>query len=322
MANIPVQPVTPLMPPHQDVPAFQLVRDLDRQHHQCFDQTVTKHQPSPLEDEHCKRAKPPPQPDLEDAPSREQTRGDRHAECERGHSLTRKGNEKQKELDRARTKSTACSKSRAHGKSSARSKSKASSKSRARSKSKACHKNDTREERGESKACPDRKGSHTSSPVLPTHSYEQLRVRNCHDAEHLAPSAKEQSKHDKLKEEVTKRPHEYICRCTLHIAYTLTCKDNSVKCLLAFGTNALKYAAEILAIIELGTQHWRFQEPFPVLPVPKWLCMPEMMQTTTPLRGELPLPSPAIPVRDIPVRGPTLWPWMAVLLQYWQDHIS
>ena len=36
---------------------------------------------------------------------------------------------------------------------------------------------------------------------------------------------------------------------------------------------------------------------------------------------ELPLPSPAIHVRDICVRGPTLWAWMAILLQYWQDHI-
>ena len=39
-------------------------------------------------------------------------------------------------------------------------------------------------------------------------------------------------------------------------------------------------------------------------------------------QGELPLPSPAIHSRDIHVQGPTLWSWMAMLLQYWQDHIS
>ena len=69
VANIPIQPVTPLMLPHQDVPVFQSVRDLDRQCQRHFNQTVTKHQPYPLEDEDRKRAKTPPQPDLEDTPS-------------------------------------------------------------------------------------------------------------------------------------------------------------------------------------------------------------------------------------------------------------
>ena len=96
----------------------------------------------------------------------------------------------------------------------------------------------------------------------------------------------------------------------------------SVKCLLAFGTSALWYAAEILATIEWGMQHWKMEEPFPMLPIPKWLCMPELTQTTMLLRGELPLPSPVIHLRDIHFQGPTLWAWMAVLLQYWQDHIS
>ena len=50
--------------------------------------------------------------------------------------------------------------------------------------------------------------------------------------------------------------------------------------------------------------------------------MPEMMQTTMLLRWELSLPSSAIHVWDIRVRGPALWVWMAILLQYWQDHIS
>ena len=103
---------------------------------------------------------------------------------------------------------------------------------------------------------------------------------------------------------------------------TLTCQDDQVKCLAVFGSNALKYAAEILATIEWGTQHWKLQEPFPVLPVPKWLCTPEQMQRMMPLRGELPLPSRVIHLRDIYVWGPALWAWMAILLQYWQDHVS
>ena len=95
-----------------------------------------------------------------------------------------------------------------------------------------------------------------------------------------------------------------------------------VKCLLAFGTGALQYEAEILATIKWGMQHWKMEEPFPVLPILKRLCTPELTQTTMPLSGELLLPSPAIHLRDIHVRGPALWSWMAVLLQYWQDHIS
>ena len=108
----------------------------------------------------------------------------------------------------------------------------------------------------------------------------------------------------------------------LNIAYTLTHHDESVKCLLAFGTSALWYATEILATIEWGMQHWKMEEPFPVPPIPKWLSMPGLTQTTMPLRGELPLPSPVIHLRDIHFWGPTLWAWIAVLLQYWQDHIS
>ena len=125
-----------------------------------------------------------------------------------------------------------------------------------------------------------------------------------------------------LKEEVMRWPHKYICGRAKNIAYTFTCPDEMVKCLLAFGTGALRYAGKILATIEWGMQHWKMEEPFPVLPIPKWLCTPELTQTTTPLRGELSLPSPAIHLRDIYVRGPALWSWMAVLMQYWQDHIS
>ena len=101
------------------------------------------------------------------------------------------------------------------------------------------------------------------------------------------PSNKEQTKHAQLKEEVVKWPHKYIQGCTIHISCTLASNHKAVKCLVAFGENALKYTTEILATIEWGTQHWKLQEPFPIPPVPKWPCTPEMMQTTMLLRGEL-----------------------------------
>ena len=91
---------------------------------------------------------------------------------------------------------------------------------------------------------------------------------------------------------------------------------------MAFGENALKYAVEILATIEWGTQHWKLQESFLVPPVPIWLQMPELIQTTTPLRGELPLIPPGTHIKDIHVRSPALWAWIAILLQYWQDHMT
>ena len=140
-ANIPVQPVTPLMPPHQETLAFQSVRDLDQQRQWCFNQTIAKWQPSPLEDDHRKRTKTPHQPEMEDAPSGEHAHMDRHAGHEHGCSLTRRGDERQ-ELDKARSKSRACCKSRAW------------SKSRVHSKSKAC-KGKVREERSKSKAHKD-----------------------------------------------------------------------------------------------------------------------------------------------------------------------
>ena len=70
---------------------------------------------------------------------------------------------------------------------------------------------------------------------------------------------------------------------------TLSPYHEAVKCLSAFGDQAQKFAAEVLATIEWGTQHLKLQETFPVPVIPKWLQMPEFTQTTTPLRGELPL---------------------------------
>ena len=47
-----------------------------------------------------------------------------------------------------------------------------------------------------------------------------------------------------------------------------------------------------------------------------------MIQTTMPLRGELPLIPLGTHLEDIHICSPALWAWMAVLLQYWQDHMT
>ena len=96
----------------------------------------------------------------------------------------------------------------------------------------------------------------------------------------------------------------------------------AVPALVVFGENALKYAAKVLAIIEWGTQHWKLQEPFPVPQVPRWLRMPEIIQTTMPLRGELPLIPLGTHLEDICVCSPALWAWIVILLQYWQDYMT
>ena len=54
----------------------------------------------------------------------------------------------------------------------------------------------------------------------------------------------------------------------------------------------------------------------------KMAWMPELMQTMTPLRGELPLIPSDAHLEDIHIHSPVTWAWIAVLLQYWQDHMS
>ena len=170
-----------------------------------------------------------------------------------------------------------------------------------------------------SKGCPEEDRS-CWPPSTSSHSYKQ--ARSSGHAAHPVPSREELSKFLKLKEEVTKWCQGYIQGRTKHIARTLTPNHEAVKCLMVFGENALKYAAEVLATFEWGTQHWKLQESFPVPPVPRWLRTPELIQTTMPLRGELPLIPPGAHLEDIHIRSPALWAWMAVLLQYWQDHMT
>ena len=126
----------------------------------------------------------------------------------------------------------------------------------------------------------------------------------------------------KLKDEVVKNAQLYIRRCATVIFRTLGPDHEAVKCLSAFSDQAQKFAAEVLATVEWSTQHWKLQETFPVPVIPRWLRTPEFTQTTTPLRGKLPLMPTASHFEDIRMRCPAMWSWMAVLLQYWQDYMT
>ena len=68
-------------------------------------------------------------------------------------------------------------------------------------------------------------------------------------AEQLVPGSK-QSNFLKLKEEVVKHAQSYIRRRTQAIGRTLAPDHEAVKCLSAFGDQAQKFAAKILATIE------------------------------------------------------------------------
>ena len=104
-----------------------------------------------------------------------------------------------------------------------------------------------------------------------------------------------------------KHTQSYIRRCTLAIGRTLAPDHEAIKCLLAFGDQAQKFAAEILATIEWGTQHWKLQESFPVPLVPKWLHTLEYIQTMMLMQGELPLVPLGAHYEDIHVCCPAVW---------------
>ena len=156
---------------------------------------------------------------------------------------------------------------------------------------------------------------------MPDWSPRSAAQRNAQGTECSAPPV-DGFKFRKLKEEVVQNPQLYIGRRTTIIQRTLGPDHAAIKCLSAFGDQAQKFAAEILAIIEWGTQHWKLQEPFPIPVVPWWLRTPVFTQTTTPLRGELPLMPTAGHLEDIRLRCLAIWSWLAVLLQYWQDHMT
>ena len=302
--GVPIQSVAPTLLP------FTSVRDLDRQHQQRHDQTMAKRQFSPLDGEQRKRAKTPPQPDPYDAPDVGHGWAEQNQSQDRGRSRTRVDH--QSELDWTRSKSRKRSKSRQ------RSKSRKRSKSRRRSKS---HKRDGGREHDKHK--PHRPGVWPSQREreVPDWSPKSTAQKDVQGARHSAPS-NDLSKFLKLKDKVIKNAQSYIRRHATIIFRTLSPDHEAVKCLSAFGDQAQKFAAEVLATIEWGTQHWKLQETFPIPVIPKWLRMPEFTQTMTPLRGELPLMPRGGHFEDICLRCPAMWSWMAVLLQYLQDRMT
>ena len=306
-AQVPVQSVAPMQLP------FASVRDLDHQCQLCHDQTLAKWRPSPLEAEQCKQAKMPPQPDPHDALNGGHTQTTERESRDWGHSRVR-GKDRQKELNRvrARSKSQKCSKSQKRSKSRRQSKSRKRSKSRGPDEAEMCNRYEMQKPGVWSSQ--RRREEPSQSPSNTTKQGGQ-------SAEQLAP-CRETSNFLKLKEEVLKHAQSYIRRHALAIGHTLAPDHEAIKCLSAFGDQAQKFAAEILATIEWGTQHWKLQESFPVPLVPKWLHTLEYVQTITPMWGELPLVPLGAHYEDIRICCPAVWAWMAVLLQFWQDHMT
>ena len=224
-------------------------------------------------------------------------RGQAEQNQSRDHGRSKTRVDRQSELDRTRIKSRKRSKSRR------RSKSRKRSKSRRRSKSHKCD-----EGRGCDKHKPHRPGvwPSQSEREAPDQSPRSTAQKDIRGAGHSAP-LNDLSKFLKLKDEVVKNAQSYIRRCATIIFRTLSPNHEAVKCLSAFGDQAQKFAAELLATIECGTQHWKLQETFPVPVIPRWLRTPEFTQTTTPLRGELPLMPMGSHFKDIRVRCPVMW---------------
>ena len=252
----------------------------------------------------------PPQQDPYDTPDVGCGRAEQNQSQDRGCSRTRV--DQQLELDRTHSKSRKRSKSRR------RSKSRKRSKSRRRSKSHKCDGG-----REHDKHEPHRPGVWPSQceREVPDRSPRSTTQKDIQGAGHSAPS-NDLSKFLKLKDEVVKYAQSYIRRCATIIFRTLSPDHEAVKCLSVFGDQAQKFAAEVLATIEWGTQHWKLQETFPVPVIPRWLRMPGFTQTMTPLRGELPLMPMGGHFEDIRMCCPAMWSWMTVFLQYWQDHMT
>ena len=251
----------------------------------------------------------PPQPDPYDAPVEGRSRAEQNQSRDRGRSRTRL--DCQSELDRVRSKSRKRSKSHWRSKSRKRSKS-----CRQRLKSR---QRDGGKERDKHE--PRRPGVWPSQRAVPNQPPSSSAQKDLRDAK--PPTfADDLLKFRKLKDEVVKNTQSYIRRHATVIFHTLGPDHEAVKCLLAFGDQAQKFAAEVLTIIEWDTQHWKLQETFPVPVIPRWLRTPEFTQTMTLLRGELPLIPTAGHFEDIRVRCLAMWSWLAILLQYWQDHMT
>ena len=265
VAQVPVQSVAPMQLP------FASVRDLDRQCQLHHDQTLAKQRPSPLKVEQHKRAEMPSQPDPHDALDGGHTQTTERESRDWGHSRVR-GKDRQKEFDRVRvhSKSWKCSKSRKHSKSHQRSKSRRRSKSRGHDEAETRSRYEMQKPGVWSSQCRREEPSQSPSNTTKQGGWSAKQSVPCSETSNFL----------KLKEEVVKHAQSYIRRRTLAIGHTLAPDHEAVKCLSAFGYQAQKFAAKILATIEWGTQHWKLQESFPVPLVPKWLCMLEYVQTT------------------------------------------
>ena len=183
----------------------------------------------------------PPQPDPQDTLDGGHAQTTERQSRDWGHSRVR-GEDRQKELDRVRMHS----KSRKRNKSRKRSKSHRYSKSRKRSKS---HGHDEAEMHSRYEMWKPRVWSSQRRREEPSRSPSNTTKQGGPNTEQSAPRS-EMSNFLKLKEEVVKHAQSYIQRCALAIGRTLTPDHEAIKCLSAFGDQAQKVAAEILATIE------------------------------------------------------------------------
>ena len=201
----------------------------------------------------------PPQPDPHDALDGGHAQTTERESRDRGNSRVR-GEDRQKELDRARSKSR-------------KRRSRKRSKSHGRDQAETCSRYEMQKPGVWSSQRRREEPSRSSSNTM---------KQGGQSTEQSVPHS-EMSNFLKLKEEVVKHAESYIRRHALAIGRTLAPDHEAAKCLSAFGDEAQKFAAKILATIEWGTQHWKLQESLLVPLVPKWLRTLEYVQTTMPM---------------------------------------
>ena len=202
---------------------FTSIRDLDRQRQQCHDQTLAKHQSSPLGGEQRKRAKTPPQLDPYDAPDVQHSWEEQNEGRDHGHLRTRV--DRQAELDQARSKSRK------------RSKSHWRSKSRKRSKSRRLKSRKREGDRERDRHEPRRPGVWSSQREreMPEQSPSRTAQKDMRDAGHSVFS-NDLFKFQKLKDEVIKNAQSYIRRRATVFFHTLSPDHEAVKCLSCSAT--------------------------------------------------------------------------------------
>ena len=171
------------------------------------------------------------------------------------------------QVERDQSRDRGCSRTKAQSKSKSR-----RSKSRRHSKSKMSKSPwHSKGRRSKSRRCSKsrRSKSHRCEREVPDQSPGSS-AQDVQDAGHSAFS-NDLFKFRKLKDEVMNNSQSYIRRRAAVIFRTLSSNHEAVKCLSAFGDQAQKFAAEVLATIELGTQHRKLKEAFLVPVIPRWL---------------------------------------------------